>query len=117
MKDDRIIDYFSPPPANQRNSFRVIMSGFFGALLGVFSLTVLFYGIGGIAWLAKDWRHADGGDVFAVVVMNIIGLFSGAVAIRWIRVASGRAENQKKPADAINLGPLALRDEKAHRSS
>ena len=110
MKDDRIIDYYS----NRRNTLRVIMSGFLGVLLGVFSLIVLFYGIGGVVWLARDWRHVDGGDVFAVTVMNIIGLFSGAMAIRWTRVASGQPENQKKPAESLILEPLQLRDEKVH---
>jgi hypothetical protein len=45
---------------------------------------MLVYGVGGIVWLARDWRHAIWNDVFVVAVFNLIGIVCEIAALRWI---------------------------------
>jgi hypothetical protein len=58
-----------------------------GVVVGLFGAIVLFYGIGGVYWLFRDRRRADGEDVFEVALINLIGAVCAFFAWRWVRFA------------------------------
>lgn len=64
----------------------------FGGLLLIFSICMLAYGVIGVVYVVQEFftpygRFDAPGDIFEVSMFLIIGIFSGAFAIRWLRVS------------------------------
>jgi hypothetical protein len=84
------LDYGTPAPESPSSQLApaALLLGIISGLFGAF---MLYYGIPGIPWLIRDWdKGLDGGDVFSVVMVNLIGVFCCAVAVRWIWCALRR---------------------------
>ncbi len=64
-----------------------LVAGVFSILAGLVGAFMLFYGVVGIIWLARDGTSADRQDVFAVSMANVIGVICAVFAIRWMRSA------------------------------
>lgn len=75
---------------DQASSRPSIAAEIFGGLLLIFSICMLAYGVIGVVFVVHEFftpygRFDAPGDIFGVSMFLIIGTFSGAFAIGWLR--------------------------------
>ena len=85
--DDRPAPDYATAASRPKSSAMSPVAAIVGTVAGLFGALMLFYGVGGIVWLVRDWRRVDGEDVFAVAMFNVVGGLSAFFAVRWIRSA------------------------------
>jgi hypothetical protein len=92
------LDYGTPAPPSQSSELAPV-AVLLGIISGLFGAFMLYYGIPGIPWLIRDWdKGLDGGDVFSVVMVNLIGCSvalsrCGGFGLRFGGAAERRADD------------------------